>query len=64
MPTFTVDPGANKTPEQLKADCRRLSRALHDWQRIALAFAAKHGVEALPPRMRDEVVDFIEAYGD
>jgi hypothetical protein len=66
MGTFTFDAWAGRTPEQLKEDCRRLNRALYDWQMIAMSLAnrAPQAIEALPTRMADELKNLIEAYAD
>lgn len=61
MATFTLDPWKDKTPEQLKDDCRRLSRALHQWQFIAVGLFMG---EDLLPEQKQKVEKLIAAYAD
>lgn len=64
MPPFEFDAWADKTPDELKTDCRRLSRALSRWQRIALCVSTPGTIAALPMQWRDEINRLIDAYTD
>lgn len=64
MSSFEFDAWAGKTPDELKADCRRLSRALDRWQHIALCVSTPDTIAALPMQWRDEINKVIDAYTD
>lgn len=59
----TLDPWAKKTRPELKRRCGQLSRALGQWQRIAMVMA-EGGKDSLPPEWRKELDDLIAAYKD
>lgn len=61
MATFVFDAWKDKTPEQLKDDCLRLSRALYQWQLIAVGLFLG---EDLSPEQKQKVQRLIDAYAD
>lgn len=61
MATYTFDAWKDKSPEELKADCRRLSRALLEWQNIALHLA---GGDELSDDQRQKLQNLIAAWQD
>lgn len=61
MATFVFDAWKDKTPEQLKDDCRRLNRALHQWQMVAVGLFLG---EELSAEQKQRVEKLIAAYAD
>jgi hypothetical protein len=61
------DPYEGKAADELRADCRRLSRGIGKLQRIIMEMIStleEDGVAALPPLSRDYANKLIEAYKD
>ncbi|MEY9506905.1 hypothetical protein ABIE87_006463 [Bradyrhizobium diazoefficiens] len=64
MPVFTLpDPYDGWTEQRLKGHCRRLGRALDNWQHIAMTLA-EHGKDGLSQADRETVERLVEAYRD
>jgi len=61
--SMLLDAYAGKSREELKQHCRNLSRAVDEWQMIALQLA-EHGKDDLSPEDRNRVETLIEAYRD
>lgn len=64
MPDFMFDAWAGKSLEEVKQDARRLNRAMHHWQMIALKFAGAYGLEKLPPADQADVRGLADQYRD
>jgi len=63
--SFVFDAWAGKSEEELKADLRRLNRAVGLWQRIAMALASNGGqVETLPEEWKQKITNLIASYED
>jgi hypothetical protein len=63
MDTFTFDPHKGMTLEQVKQRCRELSRALTQWQMIAL-LAYEGKTDELPERDKQALQRLKAAYED
>jgi uncharacterized protein YbgA (DUF1722 family) len=61
--SISLDAYAGKSREELKEKCRKLVRAVGEWQMIALHLA-EYGKDSLSPEDRNRVETLLEAYRD
>ncbi len=61
--SFSLDPYAGKSRDDLKDHCRNLCSALTDWQQIAMLLH-EGGKVSLSSEQREMVERLIEAYRD
>jgi hypothetical protein len=61
--SISLDAYAGQSREELKEHCRKLVRAVGEWQMIALVLA-EYGKDDLSPEDRNRVETLLEAYRD
>ena len=63
MPKVRLDIYQGWSEDQLKERCRKLVRAVGEWQRISMALAMG-GIEALSVEDRSDVENLLAAHND